>query len=156
MPVHNTLSFRAATPTSGTTLRPMWGVRTSEALASCYGNATRGQSGRMRMRLPITLLLLLCSCRGAEGKQEAKPTETPPSKPEIKQDVPAGSATKPGAKDVVKGDQQDSEWVPAEFKSGAARWKDVGVYLDGKPISFLTFGELPITLKPIWLKVKRD
>jgi hypothetical protein len=42
--------------------------------------------------------------------------------------------------------------VPAEFKSGMARWKDIGVYVDGKPTAFLTFGELPITLKPVWVK----
>ena len=44
--------------------------------------------------------------------------------------------------------------MPAEFKSGMSRWKDTGVYLDGKPIGFLTFGELPIALKPTWVKDK--
>ena len=58
------------------------------------------------------------------------------------------------AKDLAKGDQQDEEWVPAEFKAGAARWKDVGVYVDGKPMGFLTLGELPIALKPTWVKDK--
>ena len=33
-----------------------------------------------------------------------------------------------------------------------ARWKDTGVYLDGQPIGFLTFGELPIALKPNWVE----
>jgi len=68
----------------------------------------------------------------------------------------AGSAAGSGSgePDLTKGDQQDSTWVPAEFKKGAARWKDVGVYLDGVPISFMTFGELPITLKPTWVKDK--
>ena len=47
-----------------------------------------------------------------------------------------------------------SDYVPAEFKSGMARWKDTGVYVDGKPVGFLTFGELPIGLKPTWLKDK--
>src|SRR5690606_16084576 len=64
----------------------------------------------------------------------------------------ANAATK--VKDLSKGDQEDAEWVPAEHKKGAARWKDVGVYVDGKPISFLTFGELPITLQPTWVKDK--
>ncbi|MDB4957782.1 MAG: hypothetical protein JWO36_5351 [Myxococcales bacterium] len=47
-----------------------------------------------------------------------------------------------------------SEYVPAEFKSGMARWKDTVVYLDGDPIGYLTFGELPVTLKPTWIKSK--
>src|SRR5262249_5766794 len=55
-------------------------------------------------------------------------------------------------KDTKKGDRNDSEWVPAEFKAGASRWKDTGVYLDGKPVGFLTFGELPVALKPVWLR----
>lgn len=47
-----------------------------------------------------------------------------------------------------------TEYVPAEFKSGMARWKDSGVYVDGKPLGFLTFGEMPIGLKPTWLQDK--
>jgi hypothetical protein len=35
-----------------------------------------------------------------------------------------------------------------------ARWRDTGVYLDGKPIGFLNFDELPIALKPTWVKDK--
>jgi hypothetical protein len=46
------------------------------------------------------------------------------------------------------------DYVPAEFKNGMARWKDTGVYLDGKPIGFLNFGELPIGLQPTWVKDK--
>ncbi len=46
------------------------------------------------------------------------------------------------------------EYVPAEFKSGMSRWKDSGVYVDGKPLGFLTFGEMPIGLKPTWLQDK--
>lgn len=45
-------------------------------------------------------------------------------------------------------------YVPAEFKNGMSRWKDTGVYLDGKPIGFLNFDELPVTLKPTWVKDK--
>jgi hypothetical protein len=42
----------------------------------------------------------------------------------------------------------------AEHKSGMSRWKDVGVYVDGKPMGFLDWGELPIALKPTWVKDK--
>ena len=69
---------------------------------------------------------------------------------------PPVDTSKPSAKptDKKKGDKSDEEWVPAEFKTGAARWKDTGVYVDGKPIGFLTWGELPIGLKPMWIKDK--
>jgi hypothetical protein len=48
----------------------------------------------------------------------------------------------------------DDTYVPAEFKAGMQRFKDIGVYVDGKPVGFLSFGELPITLKPTWVKTK--
>jgi hypothetical protein len=47
-----------------------------------------------------------------------------------------------------------NDYVPAEFKSGKARWKDTGVYVDGKPVGFLNWGELPVTLQPTWVKDK--
>ncbi len=64
--------------------------------------------------------------------------------------VAAGSGS--GAEEGL--DPDAPEWVPAENKKGAGRWKDTGVYLDGVPVGFLTFGELPISLKPIWVKKK--
>lgn len=82
------------------------------------------------------------------GSAEVKPApvpEAPPTKP------PEGHT---GTPDDEKGDKSDTEWVPAEFKKGQARWKDTGVYVDGKPVAFLTFGELPLTLQPTWVKDK--
>ncbi len=35
--------------------------------------------------------------------------------------------------------------------TGINRWKDSGVYVDGKPVGMLSFGELPIALKPVWV-----
>lgn len=52
------------------------------------------------------------------------------------------------------GTESPSDYVPNEFKTGMSRWKDIGVYLDGKPIGFVQFGELPISLKPTWVKDK--
>jgi hypothetical protein len=106
-------------------------------------------------------VLALVACRDAKGKQ---PEPSPgPALPKIAdagvaklepQSPNAGIEGIPKKKDGNKGDGEDSEWTPAEFKKGAARWKDVGVYLDGKPIGFLTFGEMPITLQPTWVKDK--
>lgn len=42
------------------------------------------------------------------------------------------------------------DYVPAEHKSGAAKWKDTVVYVDGQPRGVLSFGELPVPLEPAW------
>ena len=106
----------------------------------------------MFLRL-LALSSLLVACRDAKGKQpDGKPVEVAAAAPAAGSSATAADAAK--KKDLKKGDQQDEEWVPAEFKSGMARWKDSGVYLDGKPIGFLTFGELPIAVKPTWVKDK--
>ena len=110
-------------------------------------------------RLIAVSLFALVACKDATGKQaDPKPVEPAPAAagsaaaPQVAQSNAQLDAIK--KKDDKKGDQDDNDWVPAEFKKGAARWKDTGVYLDGKPIGFLTFGELPITLKPTWVKDK--
>ncbi|HEY5949453.1 MAG TPA: hypothetical protein VIV40_28355 [Kofleriaceae bacterium] len=112
------------------------------------------------LRWIVVSMFALVACKDATGKQsDPKPVET-------KTPVAQGSAAVPQVaqsnadleaakkKDAKKGDQEDNDWTPAEFKQGTSRWKDTGVYLDGKPIGFLTFGELPITLKPTWVKDK--
>ena len=35
--------------------------------------------------------------------------------------------------------------------NGLNRWRDTGVYVDGRPVGIVTFGELPIGLKPTWV-----
>jgi len=104
----------------------------------------------MFLRL-IALSSLLVACRDAKGKQpEEKPVVAAAPAPT----APTSKLDAAKQKDAKKGDHEDSDWVPAEFKQGMARWKDTGVYLDGKPIGFLSFGELPIALKPTWVKDK--
>jgi len=34
---------------------------------------------------------------------------------------------------------------------GQDKWRDVGVYVDGRPVGVVIFGELPIGLKPTWV-----
>jgi hypothetical protein len=96
-------------------------------------------------RVLATALIALAGCRDATGKQDlptpppAKAvTESPP--PQQMQTGSAGSGS--------------DDYVPAEFKSGLAKWKDTVVYLDGKPIAYMQWGELPISLQPTWLKTK--
>lgn len=109
----------------------------------------------------LLVLVLVAGCRDAKGKDD-KPALRPAAVVPTTQPEPAPTpvAKTPGdtktaaSKDAKKGDQQDEDWVPAEFKAGQARWKDTGVYLDGKPLAFMAWGELPITLQPTWIKDK--
>src|SRR5438128_146882 len=75
-----------------------------------------------------------------------------PAKPDPKPEV----ASVPVQEGLVGGGRkfrdEGEEWVPAEFKKGASRWKDTGVYLDGQPLGVLSFGELPVRLKPVWVE----
>jgi hypothetical protein len=91
----------------------------------------------------VCIVVGVAACNSASGK-----TSGPPAA------APVAARVAPPAPAPAPADAGD--YVPAEFKTGAARWKDTGVYLDGKPVGFLSFGELPITLKPTWVKEKRS
>lgn len=117
-------------------------------------------------RHALLAVLLLASCRDADGSTETRlrPAPVAPSAnaPRPDDDIgphPGDDRENPQQlaeqrRDAKKGDRQDSEWVPKEFTAGMARWKDTGVYVDGKPLGFLTWGELPIACKPLWLRDK--
>ncbi len=112
----------------------------------------------MMFRLLVVSLFALVACKDATGKQTDSKAVEPTASGSAA--IAAQSAETNAAleelkkKDTAKGDHEDNDWVPAEFKKGMARWKDTGVYVDGKPIAFMTFGELPITLQPVWVKDK--
>lgn len=99
----------------------------------------------------VALLAALCAtgCRDATGKQA--PSDRAPA---VATGSGSGSGSGEGSGSAAASGQNPNDYVPAEFKSGAARWKDTGVYVDGKPIGFIQFGELPIALKPTWIKDK--
>jgi hypothetical protein len=108
----------------------------------------------MNLSRLIVVSVFAVGCRGdATASEQARPAPVAPEvAPTAKIDEPNSTNTKP--KDTKKGDREDQEWTPAEFKAGMSRWKDTGVYVDGQPIGFLQFGELPIGLKPTWVKDK--
>ena len=93
----------------------------------------------------VLLVLALAACKDATG-EKAKAAPTPPP-------APAPIAADAGSAEEKKGINAE-DYVPAEFKSGMARYKDTGVYVDGVPVGFLNFDELPISLKPTWVKDK--
>lgn len=67
--------------------------------------------------------------------------------------APVATVADAGVDAFVIPDDKD-EYVPAEFKSGADRWRDTGIYVDGKFMGLLAWPELPLALKPVWVKVK--
>ncbi len=102
--------------------------------------------------MPITRILALAiavvACRDAKGKEPELGHVASGSA------VAVGSGSGSGSGSAKSIGSDDETYVPAEFKAGMSRWKDCGVYLDGKPVGFLSFGELPISLKPVWIKDK--
>lgn len=122
-------------------------------------------AGMHPSRLVLLAALSLLSCRKADGSNEVRlrPAPVAPSAtaPQVINDLgphPADDRVNPEqlaeARDAKKGDRQDSEWIPKENVSGLSRWKDSGVYVDGKPVGFLTWGELPIGCKASWMREK--
>lgn len=97
----------------------------------------------------IALVLAAGSCKDATGSQSE-----PKAEPKVVAAGSAGSAVGSGSGSATPEGINAENYVPSEFRNGMARWKDTGVYLDGKPIGFLNFDELPITLKPTWVKDK--
>jgi hypothetical protein len=83
-----------------------------------------------------------------------KMQQVDPNKPDYDDPNFKPAVVDTAAKDGKKGDREDNEWIPKEHKAGASRWKDTGVYVDGKPIGFLQWGELPIGMPVTWFEDK--
>lgn len=83
----------------------------------------------------VVPLFLLCAVACGKDKDTSKagPNEAPPT-PSVA--IDAAPATP----------------VAKVHAGGMERFKDPGVYIDGVPTSVLRFGELPITLKPVWIE----
>lgn len=119
-------------------------------------SAVKNRSTMIKL-LVASMVTLALGCSG--GDKEPPVVRAAPVVPTMTPQAPdpavtAAAAAAAAKNDSKKGDQQDNEWVPAEFKTGAARWKDTGVYVDGRPIAFLSWGELPVSLKPVWVRDK--
>jgi hypothetical protein len=81
-------------------------------------------------RVLLVLPMLLVSC--AEGRREGtNQSDAGPAAVNLLREVDGapGSGTR---------------------RAGEGRWRNSAVYVDGVPVSALTFGELPIGLKPVW------
>lgn len=100
-----------------------------------------------RLAVITAIAIVGCNC----GEHKADPHQATAHVPKKGARVAGGTPTPP-IDDPDFGKIKD--YVPAEFKSGADRWKDTGVYLDGKLIGMLSFAELPLALKPTWVAVQ--
>src|SRR5438067_9777134 len=96
--------------------------------------------------LTTTLALTSFACRkqqnGAVIGQAAAASQ--PAK------APAAAPPPPASGSAEGGGGEDDEGNP--LASGAKKWRDTGVYVDGQPVGVLRFGELPIRLKPVWVE----
>jgi len=102
--------------------------------ASVAGTSTAMKNRpTMHHLLVVASLLLVVACSGDKDQPAAvRPAAVQPTMTPQPVAAPAPAPTPPPdpdapKKDNKKGDQNDDEWVPAEFKSGGARWKDTGV-----------------------------
>jgi hypothetical protein len=104
------------------------------------------------------MTIVLAALLGCSQSDSSKQTESEDSvwhEATEKQNAPA---TESASEEAPKGDgfsgrhrqDPDNMWVPAEFKKGASRFKDPGVYVDGVPVGMVRFGELPVPLEPYW------
>ncbi len=92
-----------------------------------------------------TALIALAAVGGGCGKGSGVAQEAKVAAP-----APAAKPA-PAPAPVMETDGADhKDLVPAGVKTNGARWKDTGVYVDGKPVGNLSFGDLPITLQPVW------
>jgi hypothetical protein len=101
------------------------------------------------MMIRLTLVALLPIAIACSSEDELAKTPPAPSP------VVANGSGSAGSASAISDDDDDKEpYIPAEHKSGADRWREVGIYVDGKPVGVLAWAELPLALQPVWLKVK--
>jgi hypothetical protein len=123
----------------------------------------------MRCRFPVlATALALMSCNEASGNEVTRLRPAPvtpsadapkvveeagPHPADIREDPEQIAETLQRNKNKARPDDA-GDYVPKEYGAGMSRWKDTGVYVDGQPRGFLTFGELPIGCKPTWDRIK--
>jgi hypothetical protein len=93
---------------------------------------------------------LVVGCRDADNAPSAQKTTADGTPKKRSNRVKGGTPPDP----VIDLEYGKDKYVPAEFKAGADRWRDTGVYVDGKPAGMLAWAELPLSLKPTWIEVK--
>jgi hypothetical protein len=63
---------------------------------------------------------------------------------------PAKSVSQTSPKRSEAPAPRKKSWKPAEYSGPKTRWRDCGVYVDGQPVGFLAYGEMPRSLTTVW------
>jgi hypothetical protein len=95
----------------------------------------------------LVVLLAAVACSGRDEKPGAGRSSAPSAA-----DRSGVSAATPA---VVNVDEGDGGSEGGE-RGSRGTWRDAGVYLDGEPIGVLWYGELPETLRPVWVAEERS
>lgn len=97
------------------------------------------------------LFVAAIGCKGSsEPPVSTAEAPSPPAENEARSEAKEGSMAQ-GFSGRHRDDPTNS-WIPAEYKSGMARFKDPAVYADGVLVGMLRFGELPVPLEPLWFE----
>jgi len=97
----------------------------------------------------VVLSLVLGAALAGCGKKDAADARPAPGTAVAKAAPPTDAAAAP-----VSDDYDKDEYVPAEFKSGADRWRDTGIYVDGKFIGLLAWAGRPVAPQRAGFQVK--
>jgi hypothetical protein len=101
----------------------------------------------MHLRTAGLIALLIFGCgKSDSGKKQVEPEPESATAP-TKSSEPSMVSNTEG-KMVAASDS----WVPKEHTSGIKKFKDPGVYVDGVVKGILKFGELPLSMKPVWFE----
>lgn len=93
------------------------------------------------------LVLLIATSVGCKGSAKAPTAETTTLTDTTAQ---AGDEQPLMGRSGRHRDDPNSNWIPGEYKTGMARFKDPGVYADGVLVGMLKFGELPVPMPVTW------
>lgn len=90
----------------------------------------------------VAALLVCAACGRGQEDDEPAPAEAPAAS--------AGGATAATAGSVPGGAAAPAT-VNMDGGGEGNTWRDSTVYVDGKPVGVMWFGELPLALKPVWI-----
>lgn len=100
------------------------------------------------------LAFLFVAAIGCKGSSDAPVSATKPSTAENSAKPETQTKEDPNELGFSGRHRDDptNSWVPAEYKSGMARFKDPAVYADGVLVGMLKFGHIPVPLEPFWFE----
>lgn len=106
------------------------------------------KSSQLAALAALSSLLAVAGCdRKAEDSGGA---------PEPAAEAPADREGDEAPKAAAEPADRKTQRAKGEHRSGKGKWKEPGVYLDGEPIAFIKFAELPLSLEPVWVEGEMD